>query len=81
MPDYWDREGKIKNSNKLPYTFIEHTGVYAFKSKFAFIQHRRIDVVSFRSVPISPIEAIDINYEHDFEFAEVVWKGLNSSSP
>ncbi len=81
LPDYYNRMGKLMNSNELIPTLVEHTGVYAFKTKFAFKQRRRIDVASFRTVPISHIEKIDINTEEDFQFAEVVWKGLNLSSP
>jgi CMP-N-acetylneuraminic acid synthetase len=81
LPDYYNRMGKLMNSNELIPTLVEHTGVYAFKTKFAFKQRRRIDVASFRTVPISYIEKIDINTEEDFQFAEVVWQGLNLSSP
>jgi N-acylneuraminate cytidylyltransferase len=77
LPDYFDRHGKIINSNELPFTYVEHTGVYAFRRDFAFKQHRRIDWFNNKTVEISSIEKIDINYERDFEFAEIVWAGLH----
>ncbi|MHA1949601.1 MAG: acylneuraminate cytidylyltransferase family protein [Candidatus Thorarchaeota archaeon] len=79
LPDYMDRMGKIKNSNELSPTFIESTGVYAFKPGFALKQHRRIDWLSFHVFLISQEEAVDIDTEKDFKFAEVVWKGLQNS--
>lgn len=77
LPDYWDRQGKIKNSNELPPTYVEHTGVYAFRRNYAFKFYRRLDPSNCKWVEISPIEKIDINYEEDFEFAEIVWAGLH----
>lgn len=78
-PEYY-KNTKLLNSSELSVTYVEHTGVYAFKTSFAFKYKKRIDPYSFGAVPISHMEKIDINYEDDFEFAEVVWKGLNSSS-
>ena len=80
-PDYLNVKNKILNSKNLPLIFVEHTGVYAFKTEFAFKERKRIDINDFRTVPVSDIEKIDINTEEDFEFAEVIWKGLNFSSP
>jgi len=77
-PDYY-KDGKLLNSKELPYTFVEHTGLYAFKTKYAFENKKRIDPNNFRGVPINYIEAVDINYESDFEIAEVIWKGLHDS--
>lgn len=79
LPDYYDREGKLKNSKELNDTYVELTGVYAFKTKYAFVQRKRIDVCSYDTVGVDLIEEIDINTEKDFEFAEIVWRGLQSS--
>lgn len=76
LPDYLDRQGRIKNSIDLPLTYVEHTGVYAFRREYAFKFRRRIDPFSNKWVEISHIEKIDINYKEDFEFAEVVWAGM-----
>jgi CMP-N-acetylneuraminic acid synthetase len=78
LPDYWDKQGKIKNSDYLPSTFVENTGVYAFKTEFAFRMRRRIDWNSYHVFLVSQEEMVDINTEEDFKFAEVVWKGLQS---
>jgi len=77
-PDYYVN-GKILNSKDLPYIFIEHTGLFAFKTEYAFEKRKRIDPRNFRGVPIDYIEAIDINYESDFKIAEIIWQGLHSS--
>jgi len=76
VPIYLDNGGKILNSSELIPTFVEYTGVYAFSREFAFKQHKRIDIYNYKPVPISHIEKIDINYKEDFEFAEVVWAGM-----
>jgi N-acylneuraminate cytidylyltransferase len=75
-PIYLSRQYTILNSHELAPTFVEYTGVYAFRREFAFKEHKRIDIHNFKTVSISPIEKIDINYEEDFEFAEIVWAGL-----
>jgi N-acylneuraminate cytidylyltransferase len=80
LPDYYDRMGRLKNSNELDNVIVENTGVYAFRTKFALKQHRRIDFCSYKMVQLcDQTERVDINYLGDFKFAEVIWKGLHSS--
>ena len=71
------RAGKILNSSELHHTFVEYTGVYAFKPGYVLDYKQRIDDYSYAYVPILPVEKIDINYEEDFELAELIWKGMN----
>jgi CMP-N-acetylneuraminic acid synthetase len=78
LPTYY-KDGRLMNSNDLPKTYIEHTGLYVFKTEFAFIHRKRIDIHNYVAESIDKIEQIDINTEEDFKFAEVVWKGLHSS--
>lgn len=75
-PVYLSRQYTILNSYELTPTFVEYTGVYAFRREFAFKEHKRVDTTNFKTVAISPIEKIDINYEADFEFAEIIWAGM-----
>lgn len=76
-PDYY-KDGRLLNSDDLPYTFVEHTGLFAFKTKYAFENKRRVDPKNFRTVPINYIEALDINYESDLKTAEIIWMGLQN---
>ena len=76
------RDDKIPNSNELPDTIYETTGLYIIKTKCVLQEKRRI---CFRTgelflYPLSKIESIDINTEEDFEFAEIVWNGLEEKS-
>ena len=77
-PGYYENK-RLLNSFELPVTYIEHTGVYAFKTSFALEHKKRIDIYNFGAVLIDSTEKIDINYEEDFEFAEIVWRGLQHS--
>jgi N-acylneuraminate cytidylyltransferase len=77
MQPLYIHNGKILNSSDLHHTFVEYTGVYAFKPGYALDYKQRIDDFSYDTIPITPIEKIDINYEEDFELAELVWKGMN----
>lgn len=70
-------KGKILNSDQLVKTCVEYTGVYAFRPRYVLDYKQRIDDFSYATVPITPVEKIDINYEEDFELAELIWKGMN----
>ena len=39
---------------------------------------KRIDREDFLNIHISPIEKIDLNYEDDFDLAEIIWQGINA---
>ena len=71
------KDGRILNSNELPTTVVEHTGMYAFRTKFVLENKKRIDVNNNRFLFASLIEAIDIDYEEDFQFAEIVYRGMH----
>lgn len=77
FPTYY-KDGKLLNSKDLPTTYVEHTGVYAFRTEFAFKYKKRIDIYNFSAVSISKIEQIDIDTEKDFEFAEILWRVLQN---
>ena len=66
-----------KHSSKhLEPSEFETTGLYAIRTEFASRAQGRIDKANCGAVWMSAIEAIDINMEEDFQFAEIVWKGL-----
>ena len=74
-PNY-DRE-HIPNSKDLPDTVIETMGLYITNKDVALNQRRRYGMRPYL-LEAEPIEATDVNYPSDFEFAEVISKGLKS---
>ena len=76
-PDYYIN-GKIPNSQELPESVFETTGLYVNRTKFVLEKSCRIDVNTCHPIFLSKIESIDINTKEDFEFAQIIWRGLYS---
>lgn len=74
-PNY-DRE-HIPNSKDLPDTIIETMGLYITNRDIARNKQRRYGLRPYM-LDAEPIEATDVNYPLDFEFAEVISKGLKA---
>lgn len=74
-PNY-NRE-HIPNSKDLPDTIIETMGLYITNRHIALDRQRRYGDNPYL-LSATPIEAMDVNYPTDFEFAEVIAKGLRS---
>ena len=70
-------QGRILNSQEMASLYIETTGLYAFKTDYALKHRMRTSPLSYL-FELSPVECVDINEEDDFEFAEIVWRGLNA---
>ncbi len=64
----------IPNSKDLPDTIIETMGLYITNRDVALNKKRRYGDRPYL-LDAEPIEALDVNYPADFEFAEVVAKG------
>lgn len=73
-PEY-RRNGRLPNSGELDPVVYETTGLYVFRPSIALIRRRRVPDACAH-LDLSRIEAIDINTEEDFWFAEIVWKGM-----
>ncbi len=73
-PEY-RRSGQLPNSGELDPIVYETTGLYVFRPSIALIRRRRVPDACAH-LELSRIEAIDINTEQDFQFAEIVWKGM-----
>ncbi len=73
------RGGRIPNSQDLLPTSYETTGLYVVRREYAAQYRRRVNPNPGRYVAmrVSQREAIDINTEEDFEFAEIAWKGMH----
>lgn len=71
------RHGKIPNSVDLIDTTWETGGLYAMRA--AYVREHGLRVAAglrIVGMELSHTEAIDIDTEGDFIFAEIVWKGL-----
>lgn len=67
----------IPNSNDLNDTIIETMGLYIVKSSVAHDKKMRFGDNAY-FLEASPLEAVDVNYPEDFEFAEIISNGLHS---
>lgn len=77
-PSYLRNDGTIPNSFELKKTIYETTGLYINQTQFVLAQRKRINHDNCYLLQLSKLESLDINTEEDFEFAEIVWKGLHS---
>lgn len=72
----YDRE-HIPNSKDLPDTIIETMGLYITNKEIALNKKRRYGTHPYL-LDAEPIEATDVNYPLDFEYAEIISKGLKA---
>lgn len=75
-PAYY-RNGKIPNSKDLPPLIYETTGLYINKTDAVLKNHKRLNPESCLPFFLSKIEAVDINTPEDFDFANLLMKGLD----
>ncbi len=78
QPAYFLPDGRIPNSCNLEPTVAETTGLYANRTAFVLQQRKRMNPDNCAPLYLSKLEAIDINTEEDFGFADTVWAGLNA---
>lgn len=80
QPSYGQGKGNdLPNSQELAPTVYETTGLYANKTQAILDTGKRTNWSSVGLVFLSRVEAIDINTPEDFEFAELVARGLQSA--
>ncbi len=75
-PAYLRPDGGIPNSFELEPLVWETTGLYVNRAARVRSLRRRLDADSCLPLPLTPIEAVDINAPEDFELAEALWRGL-----
>lgn len=75
-PVYFRADGSIPNSFEMEPIVYETTGLYVNRTKFVLANKKRINVDNCTPCFLSKLEAIDINTPEDFEFAQIVWRGL-----
>lgn len=77
MPAYYKEDGSIPNSFELGKTIYETTGLYVNYTKAVLQTKRRLNPKNCLPYVLSKIESVDINTPEDFEFAQIIWKGLH----
>lgn len=78
-PSYFKEDGSIPNSVDLKKCVYETTGLYVNHTAAVLRIKKRLNPNNCKPCVLSKIETVDINTMEDFEFAEVVWRGLNSN--
>ena len=76
-PVYYKPDGSIPNSFELGKTVYETTGLYINYTKAVLQTKRRLNPDSCLPYTLSKIESVDINTLEDFDYAEIIWKGLH----
>lgn len=76
-PAYYRLDGTIPNSNEMDKVIYETTGLYVNRTAVVLTTKRRLNPNNCAPCFLSKIESIDINTVEDFDFAELIWKGLN----
>ncbi|WP_286925711.1 MULTISPECIES: cytidylyltransferase domain-containing protein [Lysinibacillus] len=77
----WDESGpqydinNIPNSNTLSDTIIETMGLYIIRHETLISTKKRIGNKPYL-LEVSQLEGIDINYPEDYEFAQIIERGL-----
>lgn len=79
-PIYFNPDGSIPNSNAMEPITYETTGLYINYTKNVLKIHKRMNPENCLPYHLSKIESIDINTPEDFEFAEMLWRGMNEKS-
>ncbi len=77
-PNYYKEDGTIPNSFELGKTMYETTGLYINYTEAVLKNHRRLNPENCMPYVLSKIETTDINTLEDFEFAELLWKGMKN---
>lgn len=80
-PVYFRADGSIPNSVDLGPTVYETTGLYANRTEFVLRAGKRMNPERCAPIHLSRLESIDINTPEDFEFAQLLWRGLQERAP
>lgn len=77
MPIYYVRNRR-PNSQDMQHIVYETCGLYIVKRDYILKKKKRVNPDNCLPMLISDIESIDIDTQEDFEFAEIVWRGIRS---
>ncbi len=77
-PDYYKPDGTIPNSFDLDKTVFETTGLYVNYTKSVLTTKRRLNPDKCLPYILKKIETVDINTMEDFDFAEIIFRGLHN---
>jgi N-acylneuraminate cytidylyltransferase len=74
-PAYFNKDGSIPPSqDKKP--IVHEMGLYVSRMAYVLEAKKRANPESCLPVFLSKLEAIDVNWPEDLEFARILWKGL-----
>ena len=73
--DRHTRNGSLPNSQDLAAVIYETTGLYAARTAYVLAHGKRMDPRSCVPIEVSRLEAVNIDTEEDFCFAEWLWQG------
>ena len=76
VPAYYYHSDRLLNSYELEPTLYETTGLYATTADSIRSCGKRVNDESCFAIILGRIEAINIDSESDFKFAELVWRGM-----
>ena len=76
-PEYYKPDGTIPNSVDLEKMVYETTGIYVNYTRAVLKTKKRLNPDNCLPCILNKIETVDINIMEDFEFAEIVWKGIH----
>ena len=74
-PAYFVNGRRPNTQDMKPITY-ETCGLYVVKSKYILETHQKINPKWCAYQYLSEIESLDINTQKDFEFAEIIWRGI-----
>jgi len=77
-PDYFNSDGSIPNSNTLKSAVFETTGLYMSRTNYVLSEKKRMNPENSLPIFVSKLESVDINYPEDFEFAEILMRGISA---
>ncbi|HEY3495195.1 MAG TPA: hypothetical protein VGK73_10935 [Polyangiaceae bacterium] len=77
-PVYYRADGTIPNSGDMAPLVYETTGLYVNRTEAVLRTRRRLNPERAAGFRLSRLEAVDINTPEDFDFAEVLWRGLRA---
>lgn len=78
-PIYFQADGRIPNSFEKEPIIYETTGLYVIRTDFVLKHKKRLNPESCAQCFLSRLESVDINTPEDFDFAEIVWRGLHQN--
>lgn len=79
-PAYYRADGTIPNSCDMKPIIYETTGLYVNRTAAVLASRKRMNPESAQPIFVSRLESVDINTPEDFEFATLLWRGMQGAA-